>query len=142
MKKLVQLKNKENEDLDPINSNYAKRISNLEGKILFESAEGINTSTNLKDAVSNYQRIKIYFRSNDGQGYQNSIEIDNPLGKIVPLRYETFVLGTMYIKFAQATINDNSINLNNCYEYYFANGQTPSIISNSNIYIVKVVGYK
>lgn len=33
MKELVQLKNKENKNLDPINLNYEKRISNLEKNI-------------------------------------------------------------------------------------------------------------
>ena len=30
MKKLIQLKNKENENFDPINSNYEKRLQELE----------------------------------------------------------------------------------------------------------------
>lgn len=33
MKKLVQLKNKENENLDPINLNYEKRIKKLEDNV-------------------------------------------------------------------------------------------------------------
>lgn len=48
MKKLVQLKNKENENLDPINFNYEKRISKLEDNSYSTEEKKVGTWINGK----------------------------------------------------------------------------------------------
>ena len=60
MKKLVQLKNKENENLDPINNNYEHRISSLEGVVLYEhNGSGATDNITLSDSAANYKFIMV-----------------------------------------------------------------------------------
>ena len=55
MKKLVQLKNKENENLDPINLNYEKRLQTLENDIY--STSEVDTGKKWIDDKSIYRKV-------------------------------------------------------------------------------------
>lgn len=140
MKKLVQLKNKENEDLDPINLNYEKRISNLEGTILYE---GHTTETvNLNDDINNYSFIEVIGR-NANVGYVSS-------GKIPVIDY-------MLINLIGTSFRDEEATLCFWLSTLLASGKTLTPqstkwayltataqgIGNGNYMgVVKVVGYK
>ena len=69
MKKLVQLKTKENENLDPINLNYEKRITQnsdnielLKGTVLYEYLAGSTDNITLNDNIANYKYVDILFK--------------------------------------------------------------------------------
>ena len=77
MKKLVQLKNKENEKLDPINKNYEQRIEKIEndisffkGTVLYNNTNGSMGNISLNDSIENYKYIDILFK--DDQNIYNT----------------------------------------------------------------------
>lgn len=65
MKKLVQLKDKNNNNYDPINSNYENRLLKLEGTILYNDEEGTVGDIILEDIKDNYKKIAIEFNQSN-----------------------------------------------------------------------------
>lgn len=148
MKKLVQLKNKENKNLDPINLNYEKRISKnsddidlLKGTVLYEYLDGSIDNITLNDNIANYKYVDILFKDDqnifnssrlvviNGAWYSlQSIQYDQSNGQTI-LRGKNIQLNGMYI-----------INGSYCAIAYTANGN--ALYWNNNISICKVVGYK
>lgn len=135
MKKLIQLKNKENEKLDPINKNYEQRISNLEGIVLFETAS-TNEDFTLSQPFSNFTYIEIYFHS--VLGYRNSVKVLSNASNI-PLITKYLNSGRSETVACTLTIIDKNVYMEN---FYVENNGTISDVTNKYIYVDKVIGYK
>lgn len=145
MKKLVQLKNKENEKLDPINKNYEKRLQRLEGVILF-SGESKNESIALNDNIENYKYIEVfYYRQYELSAKTcNSTKIIAEIGRVIKLSI-IWIDGNVNIHAARYQIQKNSLNyVNGGYTVSPTGTNTISSSSqpNSQITVEKIIGYK
>lgn len=139
MKKLIQLKDKNNNNYDPINTNYEKRLKNLQGTILFESYEGTIEDVSLSDSATNYTCFEIFYKSLDGTFA--SVKVYSPNNKLVNLNC-TWTDGTLYFKFKNVYISNNSIVNRNYGEAYLNSNAQYSNNERNCIYITKVIGYK
>lgn len=140
MKELVQLKNKENKNLDPINLNYEKRISNLEGKILYENETGEKGNITLNDSSSNYKYLEIYYKNDENEF--DMTKVYSPNGRMISLKSLHYYDNVVYTFMKTMLINEKSIIKNATYSgggyYGAAMGSTQS----DSIYITKIIGYK
>ena len=143
MKKLVQLKNKENENLDPINFNYEKRLQRLEGTILYSNESGTTDDILLYDNVSNYSYIEIFY--NKANMVFNSKKINNPNNKQIGLEI-VFMEGNNYTQVVvqKVTFNNNKIIYGPGMWNNFIMGSSfvNSSQTEKQITITKVIGYK
>ncbi len=135
MKKLVQLKNKENENLDPINLNYEKRIKNLEGTILFSGAS--NENIILNDSALNYKYIKIFYNAND---YYNSVEVYQANNKQIYLGVNVVNSDASYFQNKIIKIVEDKV-INIVYNQNTV-GSAAITTNDNNIYINRIIGYK
>lgn len=140
MKKLVQLKNKENENLDPININYEKRLQKLEETILYNDSNGSNTTIQLLDDVNNYKYIEIFYR-NDSYFF-NSVKIIKGSLHISLITFYTVDWGTQ-INISDCLVENNKIILQNgrYINCQITNGSL-QYGTQTTIRIIKVIGYK
>lgn len=76
MKKLIQLKNKENENLDPINNNYEKRIKTLEDNVYSTNEVRIGTWT---DGKPLYRKVVTATTPSKGSDWINIAKISNDI---------------------------------------------------------------
>lgn len=76
MKKLIQLKNKENENLDPINNNYEKRIKTLEDNVYSTNEVRIGTWT---DGKPLYRKVVTATTPSKGSDWINIVKISNDI---------------------------------------------------------------
>ena len=119
----------------------------VEGTVLYESETGLNQTTPipLTDTVSNYKRIKIYYKNDDGSNQiWNTAELFDAVGKKCTL--ETMRQGSMniYKHTAEITVAENQINWG-YYGQFTINGNGISdyhVNYQGFIRIYKVVGYK
>lgn len=139
MKKLVQLKDKNNNNYDPINQNYENRLSKLEGKILYEHSEGATGEIELNDSTANYEYIEIYYSA---AGNHNSTKIYNPNGKWV-LLFTVWTNGNTAgnLKVALVLVNNNKIT-KGAYTAINYNNADFTATEENGIGITRVVGYK
>lgn len=139
MKKLVQLKNKENENLDPRNLNYEGRILNLEGTLLYEHSEGATGEIVLNDSVANYEYIEIYYSAASNH---NSTKIHNPDGKdciLFGMWFNGNTSGNM--KIASVLVRGNKISKGAYTAINYSNSDF-SATEENGIGITRVIGYK
>lgn len=145
MKKLVQLKNKENENLDPINLNYEERLQKLEGTILYSNESGTTADIALSDNISNYSFIEVEYERNNAvkttgkiKNY-NSMRLETYLAYWDELSSQTIWQSSMEI----INANNNKITRNDTYYSNFSNN---SYIGSGNFTggfnILRVIGYK
>ena len=134
MKKLVQLKNKENENLDPINLNYEKRISNLEGTVLYDNSTGTNENFNLSDSIANYNHYEIIFVN--VLGYISSIK-SNGIANSLAIHY---MIDQNYVcTGCNCTILGKQVTLDN---FFTAVNGIITDTASKYISIIKIIGYK
>lgn len=76
MKQLVQLKNKENENLDPINKNYEKRIKTLEDNVYSTNEVRIGTWT---DGKPLYRKVVTATTPSKGSDWINIVKISDDI---------------------------------------------------------------
>lgn len=140
MKKLVQLKNKENENLYPINLNYEKRLFKLEGTILYE---GHTTETvNLSDDINNYSFIEVIGRNAD-IGYVSSGKIPVKNNMLINLIGTSFRDNGATLCFWVSTLLASKTTLvpqSTKWAYLITNGS--GIGDGNYMGVVKVIGYK
>lgn len=94
----------------------------------------------LTDNISNYTKLKIYFRDNDNQ--KSSIEIDNSdkLNQINVSLSNFYNSGEWFnVKMRSLILSANKINAVGRANHEFSNNQTTY---NNNIFITKIEGYK
>ena len=142
MSKLIQLKDKNGNNMDSINHNYESRISNLEGTTLFQGSSTGNITLN--DSASNYRSIEILYKSQNN--VYNSVKVDNPNGKRIMLIVDGENLSEYFIPtIVYIDINANTITRGKNITVQLQNNTLPSIDSNNSYYtlsITKVIGYK
>lgn len=105
MKKLVQLKDKNNNNYDPINLNYENRLLKLEGRILYNDETGTVGDITLNDNLTNYKKIEIEFAQSNWS-YIQSFGTDKG--------YITLKAHNLY----------DSTSVQNIYQTYILNGNT------------------
>lgn len=134
MKKLVQLKNKEQENLDPININYEKRILNLEGTVLYENSAGTTENFNLNDSIANYDHYEIIFKN--VFGYMNSIKSQSKSSSLV-IHY--LIEHNYVCTGCRCIISGTQVTLDT---FFVAVNGTITDEVDKYISIVKIIGYK
>lgn len=115
----------------------------LKETILYENETGISSGTfSLKYDVSNYKRIKIFFRSNTNE--QSSIEVLEPNGKLIQL-INSHAGGTQYyfnIIITFLTLNGKNGTFSAGRELNISSNKTiNSLIESYNNFVYKIVGY-
>lgn len=92
------------------------------------------------DNISNYTKIKLFFRDNDNQ--RGSVEVDNSnkLNEIPVSIYSFYNSGQWFnVKMRSLILSDNKIMAAGHASYEFSNNQ---ITYSNNIFITKIEGYK
>nr|DAV26477.1 MAG TPA: hypothetical protein [Caudoviricetes sp.] len=140
MKKLIQLKNKENEKLDPINKNYEQRISSLEGVVLYEhNGSGATDNITLSDSAANYKFIEIFY---NGASNNNYVKVCEPNNKQVFLTTAwTNTNDSGNLKIAIIYISNKLISKQK-YTAINYSANSFSATEENGIGIKKVIGYK
>lgn len=115
----------------------------LAGTVLYNNNDGSNENITLNDSVSNYSKLIIEYKSNNG--IYNSVEISDPNLKRVQLMVECEGMDTYFVLVsANVEIIDNLITWkkHNCAVLSTNNIKVQTDISYYNLKIAKVVGYK
>ena len=141
MKKLVQLKDKNNNNYDPINSNYQNRLLKLEGTVLYE---GHTTEiVNLSDDINNYSEIEVIGRNAD-VGYVSSGKlpaINNMLINLVGTSFRENDVTLLCFWTSTLLVSGKTlIPQSSKYAYLVNNGS--AIVDGNYMGVVKVIGYK
>lgn len=148
MKKLVQLKNKENENLDPINKNYEQRIEKIEndisflnGTVLYNNTNGSLDNISLSDSIENYKYIDILFK--DDQNIYNTARFIVKNGAWYSLQSFQYVKADSQIVVRGKNIQliDKTIK-NGDYCAIALTSSGNNFYWNNNIFITKIIGYK
>ncbi len=148
MKKLVQLKNKENEKLDPINKNYEQRIEKIEndisffnGTVLYNNTNGSMGNISLSDSIENYKYIDILFK--DDQNIYNTARFIVKNGAWYSLQSFQYVKADSRIVMRGKNIQliDKTIK-NGDYCAIALTSSGNNFYWNNNIFITKIIGYK
>lgn len=148
MKKLVQLKNKENENLDPINNNYEQRIEKIEndisflnGTVLYNNTNGSMGNISLNDSIENYKYIDILFK--DDQNIYNTARFVVKNGAWYSLQSFQYVKADSQIVMRGKNIQliDKTIK-NGDYCAIALTSSGNNFYWNNNIFITKIIGYK
>lgn len=148
MKKLVQLKNKENENLDPINLNYEKRIKQnsdnielLKGTIVWENSDSTLefASQNIVLDFSNCDKFDVICRL--------STEIDNrtvqPVYKGMPTRLMlTGYAGNDNAYVRDVIIHDGNVYFGDAFGYGIGNNNNFTNPTNNALIPLYIIGYK
>lgn len=109
--------------------------------VLYDNTSGSNVDITLNDDSKNYEKIEIYYSSNDA--VYTSTEVFKPNGKTVGMFLSHVADGTtVYNKQKEVKISGNKITNISYSEWYASHNNTVHIVNNNNIYIYKVIGYK
>lgn len=123
----------------PLNAeNLNHNFNELKGTVLYEDANGTTGNIELKDDISKYSYIEIYFMDNNGR--HNSTKIDSPNNKVALLLGAYIDGNALYMRVNQIRIAGTSI-IKEVYGQFnveFTDLQDAS----ANFYIKKVIGYK
>lgn len=134
-KKLVQLKNVNNEEIDPVNLNYETRLSKLEGTILYDNSNGNTGNIILSDSASNYKFLMVFWKSTYNLNRLGiSLAPNSGYWSLFSYDIDANTYQTIYKNNTLYQINGSSMTVNKANNY---NNQNQNIFS-----ITKVVGYK
>lgn len=125
--------------VDTYSCDYANKYYG--GTVLYYNDSGNNGEVTLNESSDNYRYVEIYYRSNDGLGYINSVKVPCAGYIIVSLNISHYISSVLYTKFKEISLSSNKIQNISYVEYYFLNG-TVTINEVNNIYITRVIGYK
>lgn len=116
-----------------------KELEKLIPTVLWEGETNNPNEITLSDSISNYKRLKIFFRDNDSQ--LRGIEIyTNNLNSIRVSLDSHYNQGQWFnLKMKSILITDKSIGGIGAAEYEFG---SQTISYNNNIFIMKIEGYK
>lgn len=115
----------------------------LEPIVAFYDANGDNGNLVLDYDASNYQKARIYFRTNDNDVPVASVDVDNPDGKyVIMIGAQPYSSANKcFIKSKKVLISGTTITNVNYSEVAFTNNASPTISNSNNIYITKVEFY-
>jgi hypothetical protein len=119
--------------------NRIKELEKLTPITLWEGETNNPNEITLSDSISNYKRLKIFFRDNDSQ--LRGVEIyTNNLNSIRVSLDSHYNQGQWFnLKMKSILITDKSIGGIGAAEYEFG---SQTISYNNNIFIMKIEGYK
>lgn len=132
---LKQMENNTQEAITELENTLLEKIIPI---VLFKG--NTNGDITLKEEISNYSKLKIYFRDNDGG--RNCVEVDNSnKDNTLNVALCNFYNGTSYLNFKlrMYKITGKAMRGTGQATYEFSNSQ---IAYNNNIYITLVEGYK
>ena len=132
---LKQMENNTQEAITELENTLLEKIIPI---VLFKG--NTNGDITLKEEISNYSKLKIYFRDNDGG--RNCVEVDNSnKDNTLNVALCNFYNGTSYLNFKlrMYKITGKAMSGTGQATYEFSNSQ---IAYNNNIYITLVEGYK
>lgn len=134
MNKLVQLKNKNNENIDPNNSNYNFRLQKLENKhkILYENLDGNNGDIEFTSSSSGASFLLVFWKSSYNLTRQGVVLAPNSgAWDISSFDLDANTFETVYQNNARYNISSTKMTLSSARNY---NNQ-----NNNTFYITKVV---
>lgn len=116
-----------------------KELEKLIPTVLWEGETNNPNEITLSDSISNYKRLKIFFRDNDSQLRGVEIYTNNQNSIRVSLDSHYNQGQWFNLKMKSILITDKSIGGIGAAEYEFG---SQTISYNSNIFIMKIEGYK
>lgn len=132
---LKQMENNTQEAITEVENTLLEKIIPI---VLFKG--NTNGDITLKEEISNYSKLKIYFRDNDGG--RNCVEVDNSnKDNTLNVALCNFYNGTSYLNFKlrMYKITGKAMSGTGQATYEFNNSQ---IAYGNNIYVTLVEGYK
>lgn len=116
-----------------------KELEKLIPTVLWEGETNNPNEITLSDSISNYKRLKIFFRDNDSQLRGVEIYTNNQNSIRVSLDSHYNQGQWFNLKMKSILITDKSIGGIGAAEYEFG---SQTISYNNNIFIMKIEGYK
>lgn len=119
-----------------------KRIKELEKLIPITLWEGETNNPNeitLSESISNYKRLKIFFRDNDSQLGSTEVYNNNLNSVRVSLQSHYNESQWFNVKMKSIVITDKTVGGIGAAEYEFG---SQTISYNNNIFIMRIEGYK
>lgn len=127
---------------EPLIFTLKKKVIELEKlipNVLWEGDTNNPNEITLSDSISNYKRLKIFFRDNDSQLGSTEIYTNNLSSIRVSLQSHYNQAQWFNLKMKSIAITDKSISGVGAAEYEFGN---QAISYNNNIFIMRIEGYK
>ena len=129
------------ENLKAMEDNVQKVFNELQGTVLYENAEGIDTGNfTINDDLTNYKRIKIYELNGCCLGEYDVAGLLSNLSNAINLSWEDQGQENLYIKVARLMISGRIITFYSNARTFF-NGNTWQR-DNLGLVLWKVIGYK
>ena len=139
---LNEIKQVVNDNADELDENTTN-IEGLQGTILFENEDGVNTNIVLSESAINFNYIEIFYARKGSLTIFSSVKVENPDGKYVQLSFNhSPVSETMQIYGSRLYINGTTINREQTTMFQMNNTGFISMSTATDLNIYKVVGYK
>lgn len=139
---LNEIKQVVNDNADELDENTTN-IEGLQGTILFENEDGVNTNIVLSESAVNFNYIEIFFARKGSLTIFSSVKVENPDGKYVQLSFNHSSGDvTMQIYGSRLYINGTTINREQNTMFQMNNTGFVSMSTPTDLNIYKVVGYK
>ena len=139
---LNEIKQVVNDNADELVENTTN-IEGLQGTILFENEDGVNTNITLSESAVNFNYIEIFYARKGSLTIFSSVKVENPDGKYVQLSFNHSPVDvTMQIYGSRLYINGTTINREQNTMFQMNNTGFVSMSTQTDLNIYKVVGYK
>ena len=125
---------------EPLIMILKRKVEELTPFILWEGNTNNVEEITLKNAISNYTKIKVFYKDNNGQ--RNSVEIDNSdKSNEIPVGLSSFFNEGQWfnVKVSSIVLSNNKVKGVGQANYEFGKNE---IVYNNNIYITRIEGYK
>lgn len=125
---------------EPLIMILKRKVEELTPFILWEGNTNNVEEITLKNAISNYTKIKVFYKDNNGQ--RNSVEIDNSdKSNEIPVGLSSFFNEGQWfnVKVRSIVLSNNKVKGVGQANYEFGKNE---IVYNNNIYITRIEGYK
>lgn len=125
---------------EPLIMILKRKVEELTPFILWEGNTNNVEEITLKNAISNYTKIKVFYKDNNGQ--RNSVEIDNSdKSNEIPVGLSSFFNEGQWfnVKVRSIVLSNNKVKGVGQANYEFGKNE---IVYNNNICITRIEGYK
>lgn len=116
-----------------------KELEKLIPTVLWEGETNNPNEITLSDSISNYKRLKIFFRDNDSQLGSTEVYNNNLNSVRVSLQSHYNESQWFNVKMKSIVITDKTVGGIGAAEYEFG---SQTISHNNNIFIMRIEGYK
>lgn len=116
-----------------------KELEKLIPTVLWEGETNNPNEITLSDSISNYKRLKIFFRDNDSQLGSTEVYNNNLNSVRVSLQSHYNESQWFNVKMKSIVITDKTVGGIGAAEYEFG---SQTISYNNNIFIMRIEGYK